>query len=349
LNIPLITASVTPKDNSEASCRQARQEVFKKQLTQNDCLITAHHQNDQIETVLFRLFRGTGLQGMTGISQTNQFDHYTIHRPLLSVTKNQIKDYVTTNQLNFVEDPSNQDNFYSRNHIRNIILPELNKYNNKASRNINLTALNLSHSQQLLSLLIGKNNPLNYKLFTDKGLLSTALYQWLHNLNLLLPSHKRLTQYSDDCLKAAPDKNPELLLDGCRIIRWSDHIYALKNLRTSQPKETSIEINSNEKYICLPDNGQLSFKSNKHICIPAKIKYQQSFERIKTNKNEQHKKLKNLFQQLRIPPWERKMIPYLYIDNHLMAVGSKIISYEFQTLLTEYNAEYRWLSPQYIL
>ena len=85
LNIPLITASVTPKDSSEASCRHARQEVFKKQLTQNDCLITAHHQNDQIETVLFRLFRGTGLQGMTGISQTNQFDHYTIHRPLLSV------------------------------------------------------------------------------------------------------------------------------------------------------------------------------------------------------------------------------------------------------------------------
>ena len=349
LNISLITASVDLNDSSEATCRQARQHVFKQHLGKGDCLLTAHHQNDQIETVLFRLLRGTGLQGMTGIAKTNNFDHYKIHRPLLLLNKEQIKTYVLSNQLSYIDDPSNQDNHYRRNHIRNLIVPELEKYDVQALQNIGLTVQNLQQSHQLLNHLIGNNNPFNYQLFVGSDELSTALYHWLNNIDVQAPNRKRFIQFSQDCLLAKEDKNPELLLDDCCLVRWHKHIYALKNSEALPDTEIYIELNSDKSNITLPQNGELLFESTTQVTIPAVIKYRQNHQRIQLDVTGQHKKLKKLFQQSLIPPWERKTIPYLYIDNQLMAVGSDILSADFKILLSEYKAEYRWLSPQYIL
>ena len=348
-NIPLITASVELEDHSEAACRQARQDVFRHHLNQGDCLMTAHHQNDQVETVLFRLFRGTGIGGMTGISKTNQFDHYCIYRPLLSCRRSLIKDYVEQHQLSYVEDPSNQNNNYSRNHIRNIIIPALEAYEARVLQNVELTANNIANSLQLLKQLIGNHNPLNYLQYKDVDMLSTALYHWLNHLNVPTPSHKRLNQFSHDCLTAAADKNPQLLLNDKRLIRWNNQIYGLQIMPALASEDLEINLTHSSKGIILPDNGQLVFKSSKPIHISAVIKYQQSHERIQLDHNGQHKKLKKLFQQHVIPPWERPTIPYLYIDKQLMAVGSKILSIEFKVLLSQYNAEYHWLSPQHVL
>ncbi len=349
LNILLITESVNLKDHSEAACRQARQAVFKQHLKPGDCLMTAHHLNDQVETILFRLFRGTGIGGMTGISRSNQFDHYVIYRPLLSCRQSQIKDYVEHHQLSYVEDSSNQNNDYSRNYIRNIIIPALEAYEARVLQNVELTANNIANSHQLLKQLIGNHNPLNYLQYTDVDMLSTALYHWLNNLNVPTPSHKRLNQFSHDCLTAAADKNPQLLLDDKLLIRWNNQIYGLHIMPALASEDIEINLTHTSRSIILPDNGQLVFKSSKPIHISALIKYQQSHERIQLDHNGQHKKLKKLFQQHGIPPWERQSIPYLYIDNQLMAVGSDITSIEFKQLLSQYNAEYHWLSPQYIL
>ena len=342
--IPLISTSVNLEVHSEAACRAARQRIFKQHLNKDDCLLTAHHLNDQVETVLFRLFRGTGIQGLSGMSKTNNFDQYIIHRPLLCLSQKQIERYVEYNQLSFIEDPSNLDNSYKRNYIRNLIIPELVRYDSQILQNVELTAQNLNHSQQLLNHLIGINNPLDYKQFTDVYMLSTALYHWLHNLN-----HKQLTQYSADCLQSEQGKIPELMLDGYRLLRWQNQIYALKHAQSIADTDLVIELSANTDNIALPENGELYFKSTLQVSIPAVIRYQQSHERLQLDKNGQHKKLKNLFQQHSVPPWERKTIPYLYIDNQLMAVGSEILAYEFKSLLSEYKAEYRWLSPQYIL
>lgn len=349
LNIPLITESVMLEEHSEVACRQARQAVFRQHLNKGDCLMTAHHQNDQVETVLFRLFRGTGIRGLTGISKINRFEQYTIYRPLLGFNQQQIKQYIEQHQLPYIEDPSNQNNDYSRNYIRNIIIPMLEAYDADVLQNTELTAKNISHSHQLLDQLIGNKNPMNYKQYNDVDRLSTALYHWLGNLNLDIPSHKRLNQFSSDCLHAAADKNPQLLLEDKRLIRWHKGIYALTLSTNEKRRDLAVHLTNNNKNIVLPDNGQLVFTSSKPINISAVIKYQQSHERIQLSYNGQHKKLKKLFQQQHIPPWERLSIPYLYINNQLMAVGSEIISIQFKQLLSEYNAEYHWLSPQYIL
>ncbi len=349
LKIPIITESVVPQASNEAALRQARNDAFKKHLKEGDCLMTAHHRNDQVETVLFRLFRGTGLQGMTGISKINQFHHYTIYRPLLHLSQNDIDDYINSQKLEHVEDASNYENHFSRNYIRNLVIPELEKYDKQTLQNIDSTAKNLYLSQQLLSRLVGNNNPFNYLIFKDKTELSTAFYHWLHNLNQQVPNRKRLDQFSHDCLQAAKDKTPLLLLNDYYLIRWNNHVYALRNRENLTSKEFNIKLTANQSNVILPNNGELFFNSTQEISFPAIIKYRQTHERIQIHATGQHKKLKNLFQQHKIPPWERDIIPYLYINNQLMAVGTQIFSADFLKLLSEYKAEYRWISAPYIL
>ncbi len=349
LGIPFIKETVTLEDHSEMACRQARQNVFKKYLKAKDCLLTAHHSNDQIETILFRLFRGTGLKGMTGMQRNNAFSHYTIHRPLLFVSKNLIKNHVTAHNLSYIEDPSNQDNKYSRNHIRNVIVPLLEQYHPSTLNNIVLTAKNLNHSQQMILHLVGKSNPLSFELPSDENILSTTLYHWLNNHGLAAPSHKRLLQFSQDCILAAEDKNPELPLNNCRITKWKNQLYLLNELPQINNDSPEFKINPADDVITLPDNGQVIIDEKLRRNVTIKIKYQQSRETIKTNQQGPSKKIKNLFQEMSIPPWQRTRMPYLYINNELMAVGSEVISADFKVLLNKYKAEYRWLSPQFLL
>jgi len=95
-------------------------------------LLTAHHADDQVETVLMQFFRGTGLHGLTGIPaiRTHQqnphaTDHIDLIRPLLPFSKASIKDFAKLNGLDYVEDSSNVKNDYTRNLIRNQLIPQM--------------------------------------------------------------------------------------------------------------------------------------------------------------------------------------------------------------------------------
>jgi tRNA(Ile)-lysidine synthetase-like protein len=109
---------------SEEEARNARyvflNEIVKKEKA--DGLITAHHQDDQIETVIINIIRGTGRKGLSSLSSNK-----TILRPLLVYSKKDITNYALKNNLTWHEDPTNQDIKYLRNYIRRQIVPKLNK------------------------------------------------------------------------------------------------------------------------------------------------------------------------------------------------------------------------------
>ena len=115
-----------------------------------DFIVTAHHQDDTIETVLFQFFRGTGIQGLTGIPARNQ----KIIRPLLSYSKQQILDYAAKFQVAFREDKSNLKQDYSRNKLRLHIIPQLEEsypaFKNNIANNIHrMTEVNEIYLQQI--------------------------------------------------------------------------------------------------------------------------------------------------------------------------------------------------------
>ncbi len=347
--VPLQVSTVELPDHSENSARKARQQVFKNTLTDRDCLFTAHHQNDQIETILFRFLRGTGLNGLTGMDKRNNMAHYQVFRPLLHVSKSEIKAYAELHALRHVNDPSNLDNQYSRNHLRNEVIPVLQGYQRDVVNNIELTASNLSRSLNLINHLMGDANPIDLSSFNSQSLLSTALYHWMSAKNLSVPNHKRLDQFAKDCLSAEADKIPQLQFDQYQLLRWQNKIYALKVIDTVAESDIEATMVSGVKHALPITHGALLIDAAEPFEITVCIKFNQTHEQILLSKHRQHKKVKNLFQEMNIPPWQRRMMPYLYINDELMAVGSAIIGKQFQQLLTSHKAEYHWLSDQILL
>jgi tRNA(Ile)-lysidine synthase len=117
-----------------------------------DYIATAHHHNDQIETFLFHFSRGTGLDGLTGIS-AKQFN---IVRPMLVFTRGEIEDYVFQNRVNYRMDSSNFSSKYSRNYIRHGIIPSFKILNPQFENNANKTIENLRSARSLYNYFVRK-------------------------------------------------------------------------------------------------------------------------------------------------------------------------------------------------
>ena len=108
----------------EMACRQLRYQWFEQERIKQDCayIAVAHHADDQVETFFLNLIRGTGLRGLTGMERLN----HKIWRPLLSVNRTDILDYLESIGQNYVTDSTNAINDYRRNRLRNIVLPSIN-------------------------------------------------------------------------------------------------------------------------------------------------------------------------------------------------------------------------------
>ena len=122
----------------EEEARTVRYDFFAKIMRENSIplLATAHNATDNAETVIFNIARGSGLKGLCGIPPTRDFDGGKIIRPLLGMSKDEILQYCEDNKLKYVTDGTNSDVTYSRNRIRNNILPELLEINENAIANI---------------------------------------------------------------------------------------------------------------------------------------------------------------------------------------------------------------------
>lgn len=124
-------------NNEEQAARKARYHAFAQQ--DFDTLLLAHHANDQMETFFLKLFRGSGAKGLRCMAKKSPcwFDmNRTVMRPLLAVRRSDIEDYVRTNGIPYVTDPSNDDRRYDRNWIRHELIPMLEERNDAADINI---------------------------------------------------------------------------------------------------------------------------------------------------------------------------------------------------------------------
>lgn len=125
--IEIRIAHLNMKDESaiEEVARTRRYEFFVNNIKENDIIFMGHHKNDNAETLLFRLFRSTGIKGLCGIPQSRKLGAGKLVRPMMNVSRKEIMDYAVNCKLDWVEDESNKDSKYSRNFIRNEVIPFL--------------------------------------------------------------------------------------------------------------------------------------------------------------------------------------------------------------------------------
>ena len=153
------------KISVEMACRELRYEWFEKQRIALGCryLAVAHHRDDSVETVLINLIRGTGISGLTGIAPLNG----TVIRPILSLSRNNVEEYIQQSGLNYVTDSTNNEVIYVRNKIRNRILPMMKEINPSVYEAIESTATHLRETELIyrsaLNKIIGEVVDIRFK------------------------------------------------------------------------------------------------------------------------------------------------------------------------------------------
>lgn len=173
----------------QMAARELRYNWFKELLEKHDyqCIITAHHANDNAETLFVNLTRGAGIRGIQGIPERQN----TIVRPLLFAKKNEIKEYALKHHLSFREDSSNQEIKYKRNFIRHQIIPKFEKLNPGFVDTINTSIQFFRQSAEIVSLyahdkfnLICRENKqqllINISLIKSEPQKETLLFEWLY-------------------------------------------------------------------------------------------------------------------------------------------------------------------------
>ena len=215
------------KCSIQMAAREIRYNWFEKLLIENKMsnIVTAHHLNDQLETFLINIGRGTGIDGLTGITESTK-----LVRPLLNFTKKEVLNYAKQNKLKWNEDKSNLKNDYLRNSIRNLVIPEWKKIIPDLEKYFQKTINHIGDANKALNIQI---DDFKKDFFIN---IETGIKIELKNLNKLRPKefflHAIFKQYGfihpfelEKLINSSPGKlissdSHELLRDReCLILR----------------------------------------------------------------------------------------------------------------------------------
>ena len=341
-----VNAQKSIGQSPEEAARDARYHVLKSLLGKNDVLLLAQHREDQMETVLLQLFRGAGVQGLSGMPSAIDFGLGTMCRPLLDVSKQEIENYAECNSLDWVEDPSNNSNEFDRNFLRNQILPQLRQrwpaLDKTIARSARHCASNHSVIQDLAKALLinlfdeteGTLN-ISQLLELDVNKQHLVLRQWFASHKLRMPSEKNLNRILTEVVTAKGCGNPEVQGTGYCIRRYRNDLYCLTSCRDdSNLQEKNWPMG--QKQLKLDDGKTLMITEgtqgiSESIWLQAQVtvKYRKGKEKIRLPGRKGHHTLKNLYQEKAIPPWLRHNIPLIYLNDKLVAIADLWISADF--------------------
>jgi tRNA(Ile)-lysidine synthase len=222
---------VSPGASPEAQARDARYEAFSRFLLADDLLLLAHHLDDQVETVLFRLIRGAGPKGLAGMPEKRQLGNATLVRPLLGLPRSDIEQYAIDHELEWLTDSSNDDVSVDRNYLRHHVLPVIEsrwpRYRQGFSRSATLSGLSHSagNSRELPAGLTPLGDPCLSVATQDVNDLHSQLYTWLERMGASIPNYKVLSEFARQCVQGAEDRLPELQWEDYLIQRWKREIH----------------------------------------------------------------------------------------------------------------------------
>lgn len=221
----------------ENSARKLRYKQYAQ--TSADVMVLAHHQDDQLETMLSQIMRGSDLHNSAGMLNISIKNHQKYWRPLLNVSKRHILDYAKKHQLLNIEDESNQDNHYLRNFIRNSIMPQLENYDANIKQKLlqsvreiqravtlmdELAKIDLSSCQENATVL----NRERFCNLSQSRQINLLTY-WLKTVNIPLPSSRKINELTRQINNAHYSKKPFLQINNQVSITVAKKMIELSN------------------------------------------------------------------------------------------------------------------------
>ncbi len=333
----------------ESAAREARYQAFQSVLTTGDVLLLAHHQNDQAETLLLRLIRGSGVRGLAAMQAVGIVPFQSLNipcwRPLLTVKRQTIMHYAQQHGLQWIEDDSNTNTLFNRNYLRHQIIPLLQQRWPSVNQQLADTSQRMREADELLQELAAidyqqaqlAESTLNIEVLSKltAARRNNLLRYWLQQLQLPLPDYADLMRvWSEVCL-AQPDAEPLLAWRGVEIRRYQQQLFAMTPL-VAFNHALEIPWLDKSQPLLLPSGESLSpiqaFTGINAIMWQngqVSIRYRQGGEKIQPVGRYHHHELKKLLQVQGVPTWQRQRIPLLYINQQLAAVLGYWIAQEF--------------------
>lgn len=314
----------------EAAAREARYGAFTTSLRKDELLLLAHHRDDQAETVLLKLLRGAGPEGLGGMRATRRLGAGALWRPLLDTPREMLRRYVDQHGLPCIDDPSNRDARLSRNFLRHEILPRLSEHwpqaveaivHSAALHRAASEALSQQWREEQARLLDPFSGSLDARgwLALSPALRHPLLDDWLHARGLTAPTTAQREQIERQCV-ARNGQLPCIRWRGAEVHVWKGRLWAL-------PPQPAIDPHWSTSWqgepVALPDGGSLRLEPPGLLAETVTIRLRRGGEQLRPAGDAHTRELRDLFQQSGMPPWRRAACPMLYAGEELIGVGDR--------------------------
>ncbi|MDC9590775.1 tRNA lysidine(34) synthetase TilS [Xenorhabdus sp. XENO-10] len=351
----------TRQNGIEAAARNARYHAFQQELQKDEVLITAQHLDDQAETFLLALKRGSGPAGLSSMPSRMPFAGTTLIRPLLNVSRAELEEYAQSQRLQWVEDDSNQDDRYDRNFLRLNIMPLLNQRWPHFPQAVSRSASLCGEQEQLLDELLKES--LN-ALITLEGSISipplensseakrnALLRRWLNQCGVKMPAREQLQRIWSEVALARQDAEPRFRLGQHDIRRYRQQLWLVPQYQNlagaifAWDLRQELMLPDGLGTLCLSQENDIKENSikvrmpNGHEQVTIRFGVQGNISIVGRQHSRHSKKL---WQELGVAPWLRERTPLLYYNEKLIAALGVFITKAGQCLSDDERISVQW-------
>lgn len=344
-----VPLSIIPQSrlSLEAVARTARYAALAQQLDRGETLVTAHHLDDQCETLLLALKRGSGPAGLAAMPEQQPFAAGILCRPLLSVSRVRLRAYAQQQALCWVKDASNQSLQFDRNFLRHSILPPVVRRWPQFAEATLRSAQLCGEQEQLLDELL---QPLLRQWMDPQGALSieelahcsevkrqAVLRRWFRHLGAPIPSRQQLFHLWSQIALSCQDANPQLQLGHWQVRRYRQRLYLVAPLA---PLPALCLWHDLESTLTLPAGLGRVWLQSTRLPLPAEplassIRLPEPGQRMTWRfgvsgrvriVGRGSRPLKKIYQEQGIPPWLRPRLPVLYYDDVAVTIPGLLVT-----------------------
>lgn len=347
----------------EEAARVVRYQAFERFVSRGSLLLLGHHADDQVETVLYRLLRGSGPRGLAGMPASRSLGDAELLRPLLPFTRSELEHYALAEGLAWIEDESNEDVSYDRNFLRHKVIPALaghwSDYATRVAHSARLCRDNdvltdMLAAQDLIAAYehrerLGWSISLEALMSFDTLRQANLLRYWASQHDLAQPGHKIIDAVLHELLPARADAEPLVSWAGIQLRRYQRRLYLLP-ADPDTPDYVPVSLRwDGSGPLDLPDKSTLSLRVEEGRGIRQakdvdafEVRFRNGSERCKPVGRSASNTLKKLFQEYGLEPWLRNRVPLLYRGDVLVAVGDLWICEGFQVQPDEQGVTVQW-------
>lgn len=340
----------------EAAARRARYACLEAMLEPGDHVLTAHHADDQVETVVLRLLRGAGPAGLAGMRPLRRLGPGWLGRPLLAWSRADILDYLARHGLAYQHDPTNRDLSLDRNYLRHEVLPRLARrwpgyrasllqsarwqrsaaqaLDDDATRNLEVCSRTRGQSgERLLDL--------NEWLALEPEAAFAVIRAWCNAAGVDAPALRPLRAFRQQCRTAAGDRQPELDWPPACIHAWRDRLWL--DVKPHPPADWSRNWPA-EDCCPVPAGGALCWTGRERDALGRdwKLSATRPGMKLRLHAAGPRRRVAELMRAAGVPPWRRYRFPALHLDGRLCAIGTDWMDGEFRKQLDNHHGVLQW-------